>query len=338
MNRVVLGGATGTSVTGLREKEIKQNVGNAVRSLYQMILAVNINEGSYSIIDLNPEVRNICEDAAGFREFCNTLCINAHPEDRDALIRFTDPESLRKWLSERVYISMECRIRHTDRSYFWSEVIICNSTREDKSGGSECLFLIHDIHERKSAELKREAKTRMQVMDLQDRYDALFVENMTDQQTGCYNRKGMKYYTDIVLREAYESGKYLFVCVTDLNGLKYLNDTYGHAAGDEAIAAVSSELLKAAPEGAKTVRTGGDEFLIMAAIDKDSREPEEMGEEIDRGLKQYNASHSNPYMIGASYGWVLLPPKEGMTDLDEYIALADEKMYRMKEQRDDHRR
>lgn len=42
--------------------------------------------------------------------------------------------------------------------------------------------------------------------------------------------------------------------------------------------------------------------------------------------------------IGASYGWVLLPLKDDMVDLDEYIEMADSKMYEMKVQRDEYRR
>ncbi len=54
--------------------------------------------------------------------------------------------------------------------------------------------------------------------------------------------------------------------------MKHLNDTYGHAAGDEAIRVVSGELINAAPSGGRTVRIGGDEFLIFASVDKDSTE------------------------------------------------------------------
>lgn len=168
--------------------------------------------------------------------------------------------------------------------------------------------------------------------------DALFEENMKDQQTGCYNRKGLKYYSDMVIDEAKQTGKYLFVCVTDLNGLKHLTDTYGHAAGDEAIAAVSGEILKAAPQRSRIVRTGGDEFMIFAAIDKDSPEPGQFDDKVDRGLEEYNRSHDNPYTIGASFGWVLLPAKEDMTSLDEYVEMADAKMYEMRVARDKYRR
>ena len=77
---------------------------------------------------------------------------------------------------------------------------------------------------------------------------------------------------------------------------------------------------------------------MMGAIEEDSREPQEMENMLDEGLKEYNRTHNNPYEIGASYGWVIMPYQAGMVDLDEYIAIADEKMYKMRKERDAHRR
>lgn len=310
----------------------------AIRSLYQMILAVDGEELTCRKIDMNPEFSDYDTGTTDFRDFRNQLYINTHPEDRERIISFTDEEQMNERLSKNVYISAECRLKHSDRSYFWYEIILCNSSYEDNTEGKKYLLLVHDIHERKSYELKKEAELRMQMLDLQGRYNELFIENMTDEQTGCYNRKGMKYYSDIVLKEASVSGKYLFVCVADLNGLKHLNDTYGHAAGDEAIAAVSAQLKANAPEGSRIVRTGGDEFLILSTLEKDSSEPGTMGSRIDEGLSEYNSTHDNPYEIGVSYGWVLMPAEDGMVNLDKYIAMADEKMYEMKTGRDKYRR
>lgn len=317
---------------------IGQKVGNAIRSLYQMIMIVDQITYECHLIDYNKELRSISDEINFFDEFCDNLYVNIHPEDREGFRHFTDPDYFPKELTNKVYTSYECRIRQANGQYYWSEIIFCNATAEDSTSGHEYLFLIQDIHEWKTKELHEEAEQRLNFSELQDKYAELFEENMRDQQTGCYNRKGMKYYTDIVLREARENSKYAFVCVADLNGLKHLNDTYGHAAGDEAIAAVSAQLLKAAPEGSRIVRTGGDEFLLIAALDKDSREPYEMDEKIDEGLEEYNKAHPNPFTIGASYGWVLLPVKDEMDDLDEYIEMADAKMYEMKVQRDKYRR
>ena len=317
---------------------VKTMVANAVRSLYQMIMVVNDQTFECHVIDYNRELRNISEDIFSFDVFCDDLYVNIHPEDREGFESFTNPNYFPGELTNKISTSYECRIRHTNNQYYWSEITFCNATEEDSTGGHDFLFLIQDIHEWKIKELQEESEQRAILNDLQDKYVSLFEENMKDEQTGCYNRKGMKYYIDMVLTDARKTGKYLFVCVADLNGLKHLNDTYGHAAGDEAIAAVSAELLKAAPTGSRIVRTGGDEFLLMAALDKDSKEPDEMNDKIDLGLEAYNKAHPNPFTIGASFGWVLLPVKEGMVDLDEYTEMADAKMYEMKVQRDKYRR
>lgn len=312
-----------------------------------MIVVVYDGTGQYEIVDHNPELDNISAGSAEpedtgksgqFKVLCRSLKKNIHPEDREEFVRFTTRDIYVKRLQEHVHISMECRIRHSDRRYYWSEIVMCNTTSEDSTEGNDCIFMIRDINEKKTAELAREAEERAILKSLQDQYDALFEENMTDEQTGCYNRKGLKYYSDIVIDEARKSGKDIFVCVADLNGLKHLNDTYGHTAGDEAIQVVSGELRKASPSGSRAVRLGGDEFLIFAPVNRDSSELEEFAGKVDKGIEDYNGSHTNPYSVGVSYGWVVCPAKEDMTGLDEYIEAADRKMYEMRAVRDKYRR
>ncbi|MBR1623069.1 MAG: GGDEF domain-containing protein [Pseudobutyrivibrio sp.] len=313
-------------------------VANAVRSMYQMILLVNENTFECHVLDYNDEIKNITSEVNTFDEFSSKLYENIHPEDRDDFLNFTNPNYFPKELESKVYTSIECRIRRVDHNYYWAQITFCNATKEDSSEGCDYLFLIQDIHEMKTKQILEESELRHSIMDLQGKYDDLFEENMKDEQTGCYNRKGMKFYTDIIIDEAKNSGRFLFVCVADLNGLKHLNDTYGHAAGDEDIATVSRILLSSAPHGKRIVRTGGDEFLLMAAVEENSKEPHEMEDKIEKGLDDYNKSHQNPFTVGASYGWVLMPYKEGMSNLDCYVEIADSKMYEMKTVRDKYRR
>lgn len=59
------------------------------------------------------------------------------------------------------------------------------------------------------------------------------------------------------------SGENLFACVIDMDGLKYINDTFGHQEGDFGIIAVS-KAVKAITEGNELcVRAGGDEFFVI---------------------------------------------------------------------------
>ena len=322
----------------MNEKDnINTYISNAIRTLHQMIVLVDDGSFACHILDHNRELSNLGEPAY-YGNLRDSLYVNVHPEDREGFAAFSEPGHLVKELSARLYVMYQCRIRRSNGRYYWSEIVICNGLEEDRTDGNEFLILIRDINRWKKKELRAEAEQRAMLGVLRDEYDRLFEENMRDEQTGCYNRKGMNYYTDLVLEDARRNGKHLFVCVSDLNGLKHLNDTYGHAAGDEAIAAVSSELLKAAPTGSRIVRTGGDEFLLMAALDPDSREPEEMGPKLDQGIAAYNQANPRPFMVGASYGWVFLPPRDDMTDLDEYIEMADARMYEMRAERDQYRR
>ncbi len=328
----------------MKDSDIYRSIDNSIRSLFQMIVVVNDSDGQCVIFDQNKELENILKnDAAGkegipFEKLRRDVIKNIHPADRDSFALFTEHDTYVGELKEHVHLSMECRLRHADSKYYWSEIIICNTTAVDSTEGNDSLFMVRDINARKINELNRETEEKAVLKNLQDRYDALFEENMTDQQTGCYNRKGLKHYTDIVIEDAAKHERNLFVCVADLNGLKHLNDTYGHAAGDEAIRVVSQELKNAAPSGSKVVRIGGDEFMIFASVDKTSSEPEEFGEKVDNGIRAYNEAHSQPYTVGTSYGWVLLPPKKGMRSLDEYIEMADAKMYEMRMERDKYRR
>ena len=328
----------------IKDSDINRSIYNSMRSLFQMIAVVNDADGECVLFDLNRELENIpktgsdSRDAFPFETLRRDLIRNIHPEDRERISLFTEHDTYVGMLKEHIFLSMECRLRHADNRYHWSEIIICNTTAEDSTEGNDSLFMIRDIDSVKTDQLNRERDENAILKDLQDRYDALFEENMTDQQTGCYNRKGLKHYTDIVIDDAVKNVRELFVCVADLNGLKHLNDTYGHAAGDEAIRVVSQELKNAAPSGSKVVRIGGDEFMIFASVDSGSSEPEEFGEKVDSGIRAYNASHSNPYEVGASYGWVLMPPEKGMINLDRYIEAADAKMYEMRVKRDRYRR
>ncbi|MCR4740823.1 MAG: GGDEF domain-containing protein [Lachnospiraceae bacterium] len=328
----------------ITKKDIKKSIDNTIRSLFIFVALVKDADDECVIIDQDADLFGIPgsdegkNETVSFGKMRRSFIRNIHPEDRDAFRDFTDRDRYVVALGRHVHLSMELRLRHRDKKYYWSEIIICNTTKQDSTKGNDCLLMIRDIDERKSLELEREAEEREILNNLRDQYDALFEENMTDQQTGCYNRKGLRYYSDIVIDDAVKNDRDLFVCVADLNGLKHINDTYGHPAGDEAISAASRELKKAAPTGSKIVRIGGDEFLLFSAVDKDSKEPDLFAELVDDGIEAYNRTHSNPFSVGVSYGWVLLPPGENMRDLDEYIEMADEKMYKMRIERDKYRR
>ena len=90
-------------------------------------------------------------------------------------------------------------------------------------------------------------------------YLFLYKENMQiDTLTGLFNRE--TYYRDLPKMEKTANGVIQF----DINGLKYLNDTYGHFEGDKAISTIAYMIASSTKKGMYSYRLGGDEFLVIA--------------------------------------------------------------------------
>jgi diguanylate cyclase (GGDEF)-like protein len=86
---------------------------------------------------------------------------------------------------------------------------------------------------------------------------------MIDSLTGLYNRRFAEQRLASEVARSARKGHPLTIALLDLNGFKYINDTYGHAAGDSALQAFATALNQAIRSGDLAVRMGGDEFLLI---------------------------------------------------------------------------
>ena len=118
---------------------------------------------------------------------------------------------------------------------------------------------------------------------------------------------------------AHQQNKPKILLSMDLNNLKLLNDTYGHAEGDKALITVSKEMLRAFGRHAKLYRTGGDEF--MAIFRKRT-----ISEVINLvSLFQDNLKKTD-YRVACGFA-----PYTPGDDIEKIITLSDERMYADKE-------
>ena len=166
---------------------------------------------------------------------------------------------------------------------------------------------------------------------LEKALDELEMLNLHDPLTGMFNRRGLNKYEKDFLQNTIKSGKYLSVICADVDGLKIVNDAYGHEEGDNAITKCSDALLDVFPSSSISVRTGGDEFLILAAFD-DLNEPDRLIKVIYERMEDYNRLQVKPYKVGCSCGHVTLKPDEN-TDLNTLKNEADSMMYLEKHKR-----
>ena len=148
----------------------------------------------------------------------------------------------------------------------------------------------------------------------------------------------MLHYSEKLYLEILKSHTTLFLCVADMNGLKYINDTFGHEHGDKAISELAGIIRESLAQGDMAFRTGGDEFLIMGERAGAGDHVRDYEEKIEELIKRHNKDSDLPYRIDMSYGPVVakLTGEEG--ELDKLISLSDSKMYEMKRSRDSYRR
>ena len=155
--------------------------------------------------------------------------------------------------------------------------------------------------------------------------------SVKDALTGLYNRLGFGEYAEKLIADGHKEGRQMLILYSDLDMLKYLNDTYGHEVGDKAIICASNELKEhVTPEG-MCFRLGGDEFLI---IDKFMSEEivKDCIIEIRENLVRDSRKIELPVDLSLSFGYVVTEGK-GKVSLDEYISRADTLMYEDKRRR-----
>ncbi|MCI5751128.1 MAG: GGDEF domain-containing protein [Oscillospiraceae bacterium] len=149
-----------------------------------------------------------------------------------------------------------------------------------------------------------------------------------DSMTGLLNRRG--FYQKLMEQfGSYEKG-YVFVASVDMDGLKYINDNFGHHEGDFAIKQIAGALIKCSGESGICARFGGDEFMsVIFSERKDDPIFTGFKERMTGEIDDINKKYQRDYTIDASYGTQISELSEEI-DLDMIMRNADEKMYESK--------
>ena len=145
----------------------------------------------------------------------------------------------------------------------------------------------------------------------------------TDMMTGLCSRAA--YVRQIKEYDVSPLPEDLSVFMIDINGLKSVNDTLGHEAGDELICGAASCIKRAfAPEG-KCFRTGGDEFVVMSRIDRGSAHL--ALDRLELACGAWKGSLADQLRL--STGWAYAGDYPGLT-CQQLIHQADRQMYQAK--------
>ncbi len=152
--------------------------------------------------------------------------------------------------------------------------------------------------------------------------------SVRDEMTGAYNRRGMYSLYKQMLASAGPDAS-LFVGVVDMDGLKIINDTYGHHEGDFGIKEVCSVIFSILRRNEFCVRSGGDEFFIIGVGNYTKENVPERAIEFTEAMEKRDAELNKPYKFSASIGCVFYEDCKEVS-LDLALSEADERMYSYK--------
>ena len=208
--------------------------------------------------------------------------------------------------------TQEYRIRDAEGETHWIRDFT-HTVRGDDGAATAYEGYIIDITAQKAAETA-----------LRQREEQLRMLSLSDGLTGLYNRRGLFALGEHSMRSARRRAKGLGLVFIDVDGLKEINNRFGHAQGDEALRAVADVIRASMRESDVVGRVGGDEFVVLAEDDPDVTQ--ELAARLRRRVARANEKSARPFSLSLSIGTVDWEPGEAVT-LQELIERAGQKMY-----------
>ncbi|WP_434931052.1 GGDEF domain-containing protein [Shewanella sp. HL-SH5] len=151
---------------------------------------------------------------------------------------------------------------------------------------------------------------------------------ITDQLTGCFNRRGFYDKANHLLTSFKQSNQHVCLIYSDIDNFKMINDQYGHTAGDQVLSQVARRLKQHVKSDDLIGRIGGEEFVILIGR-ANYKEAFDVAERLRKILASTPIYYSNiAISVTASFG--VVDVKTADSKIENAINLADEALYHAK--------
>lgn len=184
-------------------------------------------------------------------------------------------------------------------------------------------------------ELKARTRTQIRRKAFQDKlkanYEVSLSMALTDTLTGMYNRRYLNVHLEKLLSQEGDQRKPIAVLLFDIDHFKSVNDTYGHAVGDEVLVAFANRLKGRLRTFDILARTGGEEFVAVL-VDVSVEKACYIAERLRRGIANAPipaSTEDGELYITTSVGGAYIGTD--VTTVDEAMARADKLLYEAKE-------
>jgi diguanylate cyclase (GGDEF)-like protein len=171
-----------------------------------------------------------------------------------------------------------------------------------------------------------EVQLRQSLTAMQNTEQTLKEQAYYDYLTGLPNRALLADRFNLAIERSKRSRKPFAAVMIDLNNFKAINDTHGHAAGDQVLVVMGRRLLETVRASDTVSRLGGDEFVLVVEAIEDRRELAQIGQKlIDMLSERVELDSGAIVSLGGSLGFALYPT-DGAT-MESLLHVADQAMY-----------
>lgn len=160
--------------------------------------------------------------------------------------------------------------------------------------------------------------------------------SLKDELTGLLNRRGFFVLAEQQVVVAKRHGRRMLLNVGDMDSLKQINDTLGHAEGDAAIIEIADILRESFRQSDIIARIGGDEFAILQ-VEYVAGNLTDPVQRLQCNIDRHNDQGKHEYFLSLSVGTSLYDPNEP-SSINELIKQADDIMYERKKIKKKHKK
>ncbi len=290
------------AVINQNEKETaeKMNVLNSMAEIYDNVNLIDFVESTEMSIRDTSHTKHFIDMQHQTHTLMNQrLKDHIAPDQLDEFLTFTNITTVRSRLTQKKIISGD--FMDVSNGWFRAQYITVEATEDGIP--NIVIYTTRNVDEEKRRE---EWLTRIA---------------MTDELTRLYNRRS--YEDDLAQYRNKPLDNDLVIYSLDVNGLKKVNDSKGHAAGDELIKGAADCLILAIGNKGKIYRTGGDEFIAIVH----TTDPKALVEDINRKAEEWRGSYSDK--MSMSIGYASHAENENLS-VDELEKYSDKEMYAAK--------
>ena len=287
----------------IRERNDQLSILVFMSEVYYSMHLIDLEENTVKEYAASEKVREVVNKTDGADEMMRRIISETvYPEYLDAVLEFTDLHTLADRMVGRKIITEE----FNGNQFGWCRASFITIEADENDRPRKVIFVTGDIDKDKQKE------------------EQLIIKSHTDGLTGLFNRRA---YEDHIRTYGYTITEDNLVYLSmDVNGLKKVNDTMGHAVGDELLIGAAECMKRCLSSYGRIYRVGGDEFagIIFAS----RLELKNVIDDFNRAVASWRGD--NLKSLSISVGYVSVSEMEERT-IEALAKEADRRMYENKE-------